>query len=799
VNSQVRDLGPLARLLAVVAVLAAAAGMAAERAHAAYSAQITQQTLRIKGDAASDELALRLAPGVPGTLQVDVGDEGSADFSFDRSKFRRIVVETGRGDDAVRLDEINGVFSTEEETDLRGEAGNDTLLGGSGAESISGNDGDDVIDANRGDDPDVRGGIDADTFIWDPGDGSDGIAAGAGSDRLVFNGSNANEEFDLSADGTATRLFRDVGQILMDLHSVEQVDLEPLGGTDRVVARDLSPTVTKLFNVDLEGVLNGGAGDGQEDRVFVEGTEGDDDIQVNAVAGEVHVMGLHTEVRLARSEAANDRLALDTFAGNDKVVASTGLAVLLRELIADTAGGNDTVAGSDAADLVIAGDGEDKVDGNRGDDVAFLGAGDDSFTWDPGDGSDTIEGQDGTDAMLFNGSGASENVDISANGQRVRFFRNIANVTMDLNDVERIDFEALGGADNIVVGDMSGTDLTDTNLDLEGVLGGGAGDGQPDSVIVTGTNGNDVIAAAGDANGVSVQGLANRVDITRAEPANDQLTVNALGGDDVIDASSLAAVIKVVLNGGLGEDIFLGSQGNDFINGGDGDDTALMGGGDDTFLWNPGDDDDTLEGQADTDTMLFNGANVAENIDIAANGGRVRFFRNIANVTMDLNDVERIDFEALGGADNIVVNDMSGTDLTQTNLDLEGVLNGGVGDGQPDSLTVLGTNGDDIALVVGDANGLSVLGLAAQVNVTRAELANDRLTLNMLGGEDVLEASGLAAVIQLIGNGGDGNDVLVGGAGDDVLNGEGDDDVLVGGPGLDALDGGPGDNTVIQD
>src|SRR5262245_10092836 len=47
----------------------------------------------------------------------------------------------------------------------------------------------------------------------------------------------------------------------------------------------------------------------------------------------------------------------------------------------------------------------------------------------------------------------------------------------------------------------------------------------------------------------------------------------------------------------------------------------------------------------------------------STNGGRVRFFRDIASVTMDLNGVERIDFHALGGADNIVINDLSGTDL----------------------------------------------------------------------------------------------------------------------------------------
>ncbi|MFO0842050.1 MAG: hypothetical protein U0797_06560 [Gemmataceae bacterium] len=195
--------------------------------------------------------------------------------------------------------------------------------------------------------------------------------------------------------------------------------------------------------------------------------------------------------------------------------------------------------------------------------------------------------------------------------------------------------------------------------------------------------------------------------------------------------------------------------------------------------------------------MLFNGANVAEQIDISANGGRVRFFRNVANVVMDLNDVGGIDFNALGGADKITVNDLSGTDVTEINLNLSGA--GGGGDGAADTVIVNGTSGDDVAVVFGDAAGTSVLGLAAQVNITGGEGANDRLTVNALAGDDVVEASGLAAgAIQLKADGGQGNDVLVGGDGNDVLSGGEGDDVLIGGLGNDVLDGGPGDNVPIQ-
>ena len=104
-----------------------------------------------------------------------------------------------------------------------------------------------------------------------------------------------------------------------------------------------------------------------------------------------------------------------------------------------------------------------------------------------------------------------------------------------------------------------------------------------------------------------------------------------------------------------------------------------------------------------------------------------------------------------------------------------------------------------MVLVVGDSGSVSVLGLATQINITGFEAANDRIVINTLAGDDVVEASGLGAgSIQLTANGGDGDDILVGGDGNDVLNGDAGDDVLIGGPGLDVLDGQPGDDVVIQ-
>ena len=108
------------------------------------------------------------------------------------------------------------------------------------------------------------------------------------------------------------------------------------------------------------------------------------------------------------------------------------------------------------------------------------------FQWNAGDGSDTVEGQGGADNLKFNGANIGENFDVSANGGRVRFTRDVGAVSMDLNGIENIDLLTLDGADNVNVGDLTGTDLTSIGIDLRGSNGGG--DGAVDTVTVNGTS-----------------------------------------------------------------------------------------------------------------------------------------------------------------------------------------------------------------------------------------------------------------------------------------------------------------------
>jgi Ca2+-binding RTX toxin-like protein len=335
-NLRTAKTGRLGIASLVIAALAGAAGIAAGEADAAAThikhPKLKDGVLSIEGTKRSDRIALRLQAGDPGVLQVDVGDDGSADFDSAREDIARIELDAADGDDLVRIDETDGVFS-DIPTTIDGGAGADNLAGGSGAELLLGGAGDDSIDGNRGNDVAFMGAGD-DTFVWDPGDGSDVVEGQDDADTMLFNGAGGAEQVDLSANGNRLRFFRTQGNITMDTRGVERVDFVALGGADLVTVNDLTGTDVTSVNVDLAGTLGGAAGDGQPDRVVVNGTNGNDALVVNGDAGGVKASGLAATVGILHSEAANDRLEIDTLAGTD-IVDSAGLAAGAIQLFVD--------------------------------------------------------------------------------------------------------------------------------------------------------------------------------------------------------------------------------------------------------------------------------------------------------------------------------------------------------------------------------------------------------------------------------------------------------------------------------
>ena len=202
----------------------------------------------------------------------------------------------------------------------------------------------------------------------------------------------------------------------------------------------------------------------------------------------------------------------------------------------------------------------------------------------------------------------------------------------------------------------------------------------------------------------------------------DNIIVGGAGNDHLFGGNG-----NDTLQGGAGADVLLGENGNDTLIGGAGIDVMSGGRGNDVMVWNPGDGNDTLDGGSGFDTMLFNGAGGAETFNFSAkDGGGALFTRDTGNIRMDLTSTEKVTLNALGGADNIHINDPSGSGVIEFDINLG--LNG-LGDGASDTIFL---NDDDGVRVVDNGHGdITIYGLSgATVHITGFEAANDHLVIN---------------------------------------------------------------------
>jgi hypothetical protein len=319
-------------ILALVALAAPAAADASPGKPGGVRAELDNGTLQVEGGNRPNAVALRLKNGDPNQIQVDAGDNNSADFTFARGDVRAISVAMGNGRDSVRIDDANGTFTDTIPTTIAGGNGNDSLNGGQGAETLKGGNGDDRVDGGKGNDTALLGRGD-DSFTWDPGEGSDVIEGQSGLDTMVFNGANAPaiEDVVMSANGGRLTFLRQPANIRMDTDDVEIVDFNALGGLDTVTVNDHTGTDVIQTNLDLAGALGGNAADGADDSVVVNGTDGDDNIQIAGNGSGADVTGLATAVSITHADPS-DKLSVNTLAGADNVFA-TGVAGVLQVLV----------------------------------------------------------------------------------------------------------------------------------------------------------------------------------------------------------------------------------------------------------------------------------------------------------------------------------------------------------------------------------------------------------------------------------------------------------------------------------
>ena len=111
---------------------------------------------------------------------------------------------------------------------------------------------------------------------------------------------------------------------------------------------------------------------------------------------------------------------------------------------------------------------------------------------------------------------------------------------------------ALGGSDQVTIGDLSGTALKANDVDLAGF--DGTGDASADTVIVNGRDKADHVAVTREGDQVVVGGFPATTRISGSESLNDTLRINTLGGkDDVSVDPNAELLITPVIDLGAGQ------------------------------------------------------------------------------------------------------------------------------------------------------------------------------------------------------------------------------------------------------
>lgn len=262
-----------------------------------------------------------------------------------------------------------------------------------------------------------------------------------------------------------------------------------------------------------------------------------------------------------------DAMALETTMANDGFDGLMALAY----------SGNDTVTGTDQADILDVISGNDKVFALAGEDTVYGGAGNDTI--EGGAGADIIKGGTGNDKLYGHSATTQESVDdgddsISGWDGTDQIYGGAGNDS--LNGGAGSDKLYGGSGDDSIGGDINPANLADLGLTSDSPEYTGYGADK-----LYGGTGNDTMNGGG---------------------GNDQLFGedgdDLLYGDRAADPAAFAGNDK--LDGGVGNDQLYGGAGNDKLAGGEGND--LLAGG----LGNDG-----LSGGAGNDYFVFNEGNFA--------------------------------------------------------------------------------------------------------------------------------------------------------------------------------------------
>ncbi|HEX4527586.1 MAG TPA: hypothetical protein VH108_12695 [Gaiellaceae bacterium] len=412
---------------------------------------------------------------------------------------------------------------------------------------------------------------------------------------------------------------------------------------------------------------------------------------------------------------SNPASTLNGGSGDDYVEASGPAAIAIDagtgdDVVQHTGAGVATINGNDGSDLIFGGpSGTDVISGGAGDDTINGPAA--SIHGDGGNDTINITLDTNTPIALDGGTGTDTlNTFLRPQNDTVDVAKvSTGNLTLTLNGTpytlfgfENLHIDGRGGADAFVVHDLESSGLATFQIDFghqflvngtttQAVTVAGKTynrvvpnvieslDGAADSLYIYGSDTTDdqfILSATGanaqtgkytqlavarsriNSNG-TVTPLYSITVTQSVFGEGDAITVDAGGGNDVLDASGLGIAssaqgiqqtnqIAVTLIGGAGNDRLIGTPFNDVLNSGDGNDVVTGGEGLDTFIDSGG--IDTLIESFDTDIGLFDSTLVEGHI---LGDGKAQVITMMDGVTASP-EVQRIQHQATGGSFKLI-------------------------------------------------------------------------------------------------------------------------------------------------
>ncbi|QYK42580.1 MAG: hypothetical protein KF887_05575 [Paracoccaceae bacterium] len=687
----------------------------------------------------------------PETVNVSAGIGGETFVSIDGyaegfSGVSRIVGDAGAGNDQIALGaalEIAGDLSGGDGNDLlAGGSAGDTLSGGGGVDTLFGRDGNDVLAGGDGDD------------ILLGGAGADTIDGGAGEDMVSYAYSDAGVDVDLgTGEGRGGEAEGD-----------RLANVEVLQGSRHADTLSGSAADEMLVGLDGDDVLSGQGGsdvllgsaghdilDGGAGADTLVGGAGDDVYYVDD-AGDVVDENRYGEIRPGDDPGIDEvRAAIDwslsTGAQGDienltligAAVVGTGNAldnVITANAAAlpggwlNGAGGNDTLIGSAAGEVLDGGTGADSMIGGAGDDTYLI----DSL------GDVIVEGVDGgIDTAIVS----------------------LASYTLAAD----ADVQILALAPAIFSGRLEGNALDQLVIGADGndtLIGGGGAD------ALNGGEGIDRASYRTAAMGVAI-------DLALAAQTGGDAE-----GDTYVDIEEFEGSVHADrLTGAAGHDVLIGLAGNDTLAGQDGNDTLY--GGDGADILDGGLGVDLLQGGDGND--LYRVDNAADVVTETGTGSDT--VEASVDWSLNMAGQQTVEVLVLTGAarrgtgnslDNLIVG-TSGAD-TLNGLAGADTLDGGAGR----DVYIL----DNAADVVLDSGGRDLIEFST-ATAGGYDMAANATTVEDLTVVDAFRNVAITGNNRnnlIIGN--SRNDLLSGGAGNDTL--------IAGGGGVEQLYGGSGDD-----